>query len=283
MKHKITPCLWFNQQAEEAAALYVNAFRQAKISSRSPMVVEMDISGHTFILLDGGPQFQPNPSISFFYICESPEELEQAWSALAGEGKIMMPLDNYPWSEKYGWVSDRFGISWQISLGKISDVGQKITPCLLFTRQMFGRAEEAINFYASVFENSSVDGILRWDEAEGKELAGKVKHAQMALDGNKLMLMESLGHDFGFSEGVSLTVYCDTQEEVDYYWDRLTGEGGKESMCGWLADKFGVWWQITPEVLVRLMKDPDKAGKAMKAFLPMKKLNIAEIVSAANA
>jgi len=97
------------------------------------------------------------------------------------------------------------------------------------------------------------------------------------------MLMESLGHNFTFSEGISLTVYCDTQPEVDYYWERFTADGGRESMCGWLADKFGVWWQITPAVLVELMKDPAKAPKAMKAFMPMKKLDIETIVKAANA
>jgi predicted 3-demethylubiquinone-9 3-methyltransferase (glyoxalase superfamily) len=280
MKQKITPCLWYNNRGKEAAQRYCAAFKNARISAESPMVTEVDLSGHRFILLDGGPQFQPNPSVSFFYICETEQELDQAWNTLTAGGKVLMPLDKYPWSEKYGWVSDPFGISWQIALGKLSDVGQKITPSLLFTQDQFGRAEEAVNFYTSVFKNSSVDGILKYEDSEGNELAGKVKHAQVVLDGNKMMLMESLGHDFKFSEGISLTVYCDTQEEIDYYWNTLTGGGGKESMCGWLADKFGVWWQITPSILPRIMEEPGKAGKAMNAFMKMKKLNIQQILEA---
>jgi predicted 3-demethylubiquinone-9 3-methyltransferase (glyoxalase superfamily) len=282
MKHKITPCIWYNNQGAEAAKLYLSAFENARINSTSPMVTEIDLSGQMFILLDGGPQFQPNPSISFFYICETQEELNKAWNSLAQEGKILMALDKYPWSEKYGWLSDKFGVSWQVSLGKLSDVGQKITPSLLFTQDHFGKAEEAIGFYTSVFKDSSVDGILKWPEEQGKELAGKVQHAQVVLDGNKMMLMESLGHQFTFSEGVSFTIYCDSQEEVDYYWEKLT-DGGKESMCGWLQDKFGVWWQVTPSILVELMRDPQKAPKAMQAFMPMKKLDIQKIVEAANA
>ena len=93
--------------------------------------------------------------------------------------------------------------------------------------------------------------------------------------------MESLGHDFSFNEGVSLIIYCDTQDEIDYYWEKLT-DGGKESMCGWLQDRYGVSWQVTPAILGSLMKDPVKFPKAMQAFLPMKKLDIATIVKAAN-
>ena len=195
-----------------------------------------------------------------------------------------MALDKYPWSEKYGWLSDKFGVSWQVSLGKLSDVGQKITPSLLFTQDHFGKAEEAIGFYTSVFKNSSVDGILKWPEEQGKELAGKVQHAQVVLDGNKMMLMESLGHQFTFSEGVSLTIYCDSQEEVDYYWERL-GEGGDEKaqQCGWLKDKYGLSWQVIPAVLIEMLNDADKrkSQKVMEAMLQMKKIDIAELHRAA--
>ena len=281
MKSQISPCLWYNKQAKEAARLYSTAFSDCRIISESDMVVELRISDQDFLLLDGGPDFQPNPSISFYYVCESEEELMQAWNAFTEKGKIMMPLDKYPWGEKYGWVGDPYGVTWQLALGKISDVGQKITPCLLFAGEQFGKAEEAIAFYCSVFKNTSVDGILKWTEEEGKDQAGKVKHAQIVLDGFKMMLMESLGHDFTFSEGESLIVYCDTQDEIDYYWEKLT-DGGKESMCGWLEDRFGVSWQITPSVLGELMKDPVKFPKAMKAFMPMKKLDIDTIVKAAN-
>jgi predicted 3-demethylubiquinone-9 3-methyltransferase (glyoxalase superfamily) len=280
MKKQITPCLWFNNQAKEAASLYCSAFKLSKITSQSPIVTEIDVNGQKFILLDGGPMYKPTPSISFYYICESVDEFDATWSILMKEGKVLMPLGKYAWSEKYGWLTDRFGISWQLALGKISEVGQKITPSLMFTGKQYGTADEAIALYSSIFKHATVDGILRYDANEKPDVEGKVKHAQISLDGQKLMLMESaVNHNFGFTEGVSLTVYCDTQAEIDHYWDKFT-ESGEESMCGWLKDKFGVSWQIIPSMLSKVMADPSKAGKAAQAFMSMRRLNIEQIVQA---
>ena len=280
MKEKITPCLWFDNQAKEAAALYCSAFDNAKITAQSPIVTAIEVSGQSITLLDGGPKYKPNASISFFYICEKVEELNQIWKAISKEGKVLMPLDRYPWSEKYGWVNDKFGISWQIALGKLSDVGQKITPCLMFTGKQYGRAEEALNHYTSIFYNSIVDGILRYGKNELPDQEGKIKHTQFSLGDQKFMIMESAApHNFTFSEGVSLTIHCESQEEIDYYWEKLT-ESGEESMCGWLKDKFGVSWQIVPTILSEIMSDPAKAGKAAGAFMSMRKFNIEQIVQA---
>lgn len=280
MKENITPCLWYNGQAKEAATLYCSVFANAKITAQSPIVTSIDVSGQSFTLLDGGPKYKPNPSISFFYICEKEEELNKIWDAFTKEGTILMALDKYPWSEKYGWINDKFGISWQISLGKISDVGQKITPCLMFTGKQYGRADEAIAHYSSIFKDVKVDGILRYGANEQPDEEGKVKHAQFALNDQKFMVMESAApHNFTFSEGISLTIHCETQKEIDHYWGRLT-ENGAESMCGWLKDKFGVSWQIVPTILDKIMSDPVKAGKAAQAFMSMRKLNIEQIVQA---
>ena len=280
MKKQITPCLWYNNQAKEAAALYCSVFEKSKITTQSPIVTEIEVSGQKFILLDGGPMYHPTPSISFYYICENVRELENIWDVFSKDGSIMMPLDKYPWSEKFGWVTDKFGISWQLALGKLSDVGQKITPCLMFTGKQYGRVDEAIELYSSIFENVKVDGILRYGANELPDKGGKVKHAQIDVDGQKLMLMESAAeHNFSFTEGVSLTLYCETQEEIDYYWEKLT-ENGEESMCGWLKDKFGVSWQIIPTILGKIMSNPAKAGKAAQAFMSMRKLNIEQIVQA---
>ena len=280
MKEKITPCLWFNGQAKEAATLYCSVFANAKITAQSPIVTGIDVSGQSITLLDGGPMYKPNPSISFYYICEKADELDRIWNAFSQEGNVLMPLDKYPWGEKYGWINDKFGISWQLALGKINDVGQKITACMLFTGKQYGRAEEAINHYSSIFKNSKVDGILRYGANELPDKEGNVKHAQMTLNGQKLMLMESAApHNFTFTEGVSLTIHCENQDEIDYYWQKLT-ESGEESMCGWLKDKFGVSWQIIPIILSKIMSDPAKAGKAAQAFMAMRKLNIEQIVQA---
>lgn len=280
MKEKITPCLWYNGGAKEAAALYCSVFANAKITAQSPIVTSISVSGQNLTLLDGGPMYTPNPSISFFYVCESEEEIDRIWKAFSKEGFANMPLDKYPWSEKYGWISDKFGVSWQLSLGKLDDVGQKITPFFTLTRQNYGRAEEAIQHYSSVFKNVKVDRIQRYGEGEQPDQEGKVRHALISIGNQKLMLMESAHpHQFTFTEGVSLTIHCENQDEIDYYWDRLT-EGGQESMCGWLKDRFGVSWQIIPVILTKIMSDPAKAGKAAQAFMSMRKLNIEQIVQA---
>jgi predicted 3-demethylubiquinone-9 3-methyltransferase (glyoxalase superfamily) len=281
MKEKITPCLWFNGQAKEAAALYCSVFTNAKVTSQSPIVTSIEVSGQSITLLDGGPMYQPNASISFYYICEKQEDVDRIWNAFTKGGRVMMPLDEYPWAKKYGWITDKYGVSWQVAVGKISDVGQRITPCLTFTGKQYGRAEEAIEYYTSIFKGSTVDGILRYGNDELPDQEGKVKHAQLALNNQKFMLMESAQpHNFMFSEGVSLTVHCETQDEIDYYWQKLTERGGEESMCGWLKDKFGVSWQIIPTVLSKVMSDPAKARKAAQAFMAMRKLNIEQIVQA---
>ncbi len=186
-----------------------------------------------------------------------------------------MPLDKYPWSEKYGWIQDKYGVSWQLSLGKLEEVGQKITPALLFVGDQCGRAEEALNHYSSIFKDTSVDGILHYENDKGM-----VQHAQFALNGQKFMVMDSAdNHNFSFSEGISLMISCDTQEEIDYYWDKLTAEG-EESMCGWLKDKFGVSWQVYPTILSELMSDTELAPRVIQAFRQMKKFNIEELENA---
>jgi predicted 3-demethylubiquinone-9 3-methyltransferase (glyoxalase superfamily) len=280
MKKSITPCIWFNNQAKEAATLYCSAFENAKITAQSPIVTEINVSGQSLVLLDGGPMYQANASISFFYNCKTGAEFDRIWSALGKEGIVLMPADKYPWSEKYGWINDTFGVSWQLSFDSRNQTGEKITPCLMFTGKQYGRVDEAIAHYSSIFKNPSVNGILRYTANESPDQEGKVKHAEIMLNGQKFMLMESAAsHNFSFTEGVSLTIYCETQEEIDYYWEKLT-QSGKESMCGWLVDKFGVSWQIIPSILGKIMNDPGKAGKAAKAFMAMRKLNIEQIVQA---
>ncbi len=280
MKEQITPCLWFNNQAKEAAAFYCKYFSNAKIVAQSPILSEIEVSGQHITLLDGGPMYTPNASISFYYICETEEEINQIWEGFAKEGTILMPLQKYDWSVKYGWLSDKYGISWQFALGKLEEVGQKITPSFMFVGAQYGNAEEAIDHYSAIFKNPKLDGILRYGANEAPDVKDKIKHAQLGLNGQKFMFMDSAhAHNFAFSEGISLTIHCETQEEIDYYWQKLT-ESGEESMCGWLKDKFGVSWQVIPSILGQIMSDPNKAGKAAKSFMQMRKFDIEKIVQA---
>jgi predicted 3-demethylubiquinone-9 3-methyltransferase (glyoxalase superfamily) len=279
MKNHIYPCLWFDGQARAAAEFYCKVFGNSEITEDNSMVVSFNLNGQRFIGLNGGPMYKPNPSISFFVICETIKEIDHAWNKFTEEGSVLMPLDKYDWSEKYGWVQDKFGISWQLSFGKMEDVGQKFTPALMFANSQKGKAEQAINLYTSIFGNSAIAGILKYTAGEyGDE--GTVKHAQFKLGGHVFMAMDSsISHAFDFSEGISFIVECENQEEIDYYWNKLT-EGGEESRCGWLKDKFGVSWQIIPAILPKLLSDPEKAGRVTNAFLQMRKFDIEKLLQA---
>jgi predicted 3-demethylubiquinone-9 3-methyltransferase (glyoxalase superfamily) len=220
-----------------------------------------------------------NPSISFFVVCETEAETEAVWKKLEYGGVVLMALDKYDWSEKYGWVQDRFGLSWQIAFGKIADVGQKFTPCLMFAGEQQGKAEQAVRFYTSLFHPSSITGILHYQEGEGQP-EGTVKHAQFEINQYVMMAMDSfLPHPFAFNEALSFVVDCENQEEIDYYWNKFTEEG-QEGRCGWLKDKFDISWQIVPAILGELMSDPTKAGRVAQAFMQMKKFDIEKLMTA---
>jgi predicted 3-demethylubiquinone-9 3-methyltransferase (glyoxalase superfamily) len=280
MKHPIYPCLWFDGNAKDAASFYCTVFNNSTITSDTRNVVTFTLAGQKFMGLNGGPAYKPNPSVSFYVVCETLEEIHNAWQKLQEGGNVLMPLSKYPWSEKYGWLNDTFGISWQLTLGKLSATGQKITPLLMFTQQQAGKAESAIHFYTSVFKDSSVKLIARYEPGE-PDVEGRIKHAQFKLGDQLFMAMDSsMPHKFGFTEGVSFVVPCDTQAEIDYYWNSLT-EGGEESMCGWLKDQFGVSWQVIPDALGSLMSgEPGKAGRVMQALLQMKKIELDKLVNA---
>lgn len=279
MKKPIYPCLWFDGKAKEAADFYCSVFSDSKILETNPIVTTFSASGQQFMCLNGGPIHSINPSISFFVVCETEAEVEASWAKLTEGGSVLMLLAAYPWSEKYGWVQDKFGVNWQLSFGKFEDVGQKFTPTLMFTQKDNGKAEEAIRFYTSLFQNSNIRGILYFD-ANDHGVPGTVKHAQFSLNNTVFMAMDGgLGHTFSFSEGISLVMECENQEEIDYFWNHLT-QNGTESMCGWLKDQYGVSWQIVPEILGDLMRDPEKGPRVMQAFLKMKKFDIQTLLDA---
>ena len=278
---KIIPFLMFESGAAEAMRFYTSIFKNSNIIGGDDAAIKppggsFEIDGFRINTFDGGPHFKFSPAISFFHICDSEAEIDELWAAIAEEGKVMMPLDKYDWSEKYGFIEDKFGVCWQLSLGKVSDVGQRTTPSLLFVGDHVGSGEEAVKFYASLFDDSKIDGILLYGDDEPPNEPGTVKHSQFALEGEKFMLMEGGGeHKFNFTEAISLMILCEDQAEVDEFWDKFTAEG-EESQCGWVKDKFGVSWQVTPKILLELVSDPDpeKADKAVQAMLKMHKIDI---------
>jgi predicted 3-demethylubiquinone-9 3-methyltransferase (glyoxalase superfamily) len=293
---KIALNLWFDHQAEEAARFYASLFEDsqvgdvsrydkamAEISGRpegSAMTVAFTLAGQNFVGLNGGPEFQLNPSISLFVYCDSEAEVDNLFAGLATGGQILMPLQKYPFSEKYAWLQDRYGVSWQLYLGRRR--GPKIAYSLLFVGKQCGHAEEAIQLYTSVFEDGRIEGISRYGRDAAPEIEGTVEHASFWLDGQEFMAMDSnREHNFAFNEALSFIVHCESQTEVDYFWNKLTAEG-EEQPCGWLKDKFGVSWQIVPTVLADLLQGGDavRVGRVMGSLLQMQKIDIAQLQQA---
>lgn len=279
MTSPIYPCLWFDGKAQDAAELYCPLFPNSRIIDQNPIATEFVLNGSRFMALNGGPDFIPNPSVSFFVTCETAEEVDRLWNGLSAQGSVMMPLEKYEWSDRYGWVSDRFGISWQISLQKEGEPETRIMPMLMFTGPNAGKAEEAMIFYTNVFQDSAIQGIQRYTAVD-EEVEGTVKMARFRIGETTFMAMDSsYNHGFSFNEAISFVVECDNQVEIDYFWDLLT-EGGEESMCGWLKDRYGISWQIIPGILKQLMNDPEKGQRVMSAFLKMRKFDIETLLKA---
>lgn len=287
MSQKITPFLWFDGIAEEATNFYVSIFKNSEVLSvrrygeagpgpeGAVMTTSFRLRGLEFMALNGGPQFKFTPAISFFVSCETEQEVDELWASLSEGGFALMGLDKYPFSDKFGWVMDKFGVSWQLSL---ADVTQTIAPFLMFVGAQHGRAEEAMNSYISLFENSSVIRVERYGAGED-EPEGTVKHATFSLHGQVFMAIDSnREHPFTFTPAISLFISCETQEQIDALWSKLS-DGGATSQCGWLTDKFGVSWQVVPSILGELLQDsdPTKANRVMQAMLQMSKFDIAEL------
>ncbi len=299
IKNKIMPNLWFDRQAEEAAKFYTSVFKNSRIGriiraskagfeihglpEGTVMTAEFEIEGQKFIAINGGPLFKFNPSISFLVACNTKKEVDAIWEKLSEGGTALMELGEYPFSEKYGWTQDRYGLSWQVMFMGDRKMKQKITPTLMFVGEQCGKAKAAIHFYTTVFNNAEIGDILLYGKGEEPDKEGTIKHAAFMLENQGFAAMDSaLKHDFTFNEAISLMVECKTQEEIDNYWEKLISHGGQESMCGWLKDQFGVSWQVSPTILGEMLQDHDteKVERVTNAFLKMKKFDIAELKKA---
>lgn len=292
----LVPCLWFDDQAERAASFYTETFPGGRVTAvshypesgdnpsgkrpGSVLTVEFEIARQRFTALNGGPHFTINPSISFFVHVDTPDDAERLFKKLENGGEVLMPLDEYPWSARYGWVKDRFGVSWQVIAGQRAEDASAIAPCLMFAGPRHGQAEAALKSYARIFRDARVDAIERYSGDEGPQ--GAVKHGRVLIGGQTLIAMDShIDHGVTFNEGLSLQVMCEDQAELDRYWAALS-EGGEEGPCGWLKDRFGVSWQVVPTSIARWMSSKDTAARdrAFRAVMGMKKLDIAAIQAA---
>lgn len=298
---KIIPNLWFDTQAEEAVNFYTAIFKNSKIKnvsrygkagaeiSKMPqgsvMTIEFELAGQNYIALNGGPVFKFNPSVSFIVSCKTKEAVDNLWEKLSPGGLILMELGEYPFSKRFGWLRDKFGLSWQVILpAEEGKEGPSIVPALMFTGENFGKAAEAIKYYVSVFKNSKQEEFILYGPGQEPNREGTVMFAGFMLENYWFAAMDSAGeHNFTFNEAISFIVNCDDQNEIDYYWDKLAPGGDeKAQVCGWLKDKYGLSWQIVPAVISEMLqsKDREKSERAMAAFLKMKKIDISELKKA---
>ena len=288
---KITPHLWFDNNAEEAAKFYTSIFKDSKLKNVTTLhntpsgtveIFTVEVLGQEFTLINAGPLFKFNPSVSFLVACSTKEEVDGLWKKLSEGGTALMDLGEYPFSEKYGWMQDKYGLSWQIMFMGDHKIKHRIIPTLMFVGKQYGKAEEAINYYSSVFGNARVGDILRYSKGEEPDKDGTVKHASFMLEDQDFAAMDSARkHNFAFNEAISFMVHCNTQKEIDYYWEKLSAYPEAEQ-CGWLKDKYGLSWQIVPNIMDEMLKDTDekKIAHVTEAFLQMKKLDIAKLKEA---
>jgi predicted 3-demethylubiquinone-9 3-methyltransferase (glyoxalase superfamily) len=284
MLQNIIPHIWFDKEAKEATELYVTLFPDSHIDSVHTIkgtpsgdcdTVSFTLSGQKFAAISAGPVFTLNSSISFFAVFDNETDITHVWEMLSDGGKILMPFATYPWATKYGWLQDKYGVSWQLSMSEHHETGVAITPMMMFTQGVAGKAAEAIDLYSSVFPLSTVDMKVSYEEGEG-DVKGYLKHARFTLDGTHFMAMDSTGpHEFTFNEALSFMVLCDNQGEIDYYSDKLSAHSDAER-CGWIKDTYGVSWQIIPRNMEELMKrdTPEKSQEVMQAMMHMKRLSI---------
>lgn len=292
---KIVPNLWFDHVAVEAVDFYLSAFPNArKLATQyypmeglldfqeelagKALTVDFEIAGFRFIAINAGPEFTPTPSLSFllnFDPSQDPDaqaHLDDLWDALGDGGTALMPLDSYDFSPHYGWMQDRYGISWQLMLTNPEGEPRPfITPDLLFGGPAQNRAAEAAAFYVDTFPGSRVGTDMRYPAQAGPAAPGSVMFTDIEVFGQWFALMDSAAdQDFTFNPAVSLMILCEDQPEIDRYWQALSAVPEAEQ-CGWCTDQFGVSWQVVPANMESLMAAPD----AFPKMLAMRKIDIA--------
>lgn len=285
---KIVPHLWFDTQALEAAELYVSLFENSKIMNTTTLhdtpsgdaqTVNFQLAGIEFAAISAGPVFAFNSSISLMVVCETREEVNRLYNTLIKGGSELMPLDAYDFSGWYAWISDKYGLNWQIMLVEDIHAHKKIRPSLLFSMEVCGRTQEAMDYYSGVFLDSSVGFVNRYLEGQAADHRAKINYAELGICDFEMVLMDhGYGGDAAFNEAISFMIQCDDQKEIDYYWEKLSFVAEAEA-CGWVKDQFGLSWQIVPRALGALLSEGTESeiDKVTKAFLKMKKFDIAAL------
>ena len=292
----IVPHLWYDKEAKEAAEFYASVFPDSKVTNLTTLhdtpsgdmeTATFEISGQRFMAIGAGPQFKFNPSVSFMVNFDpsvnkrAKEALETVWDKLSKEGKPLMPLDRYPFSDLYGWIEDKYGISWQLILtNPDGEPRPAIIPSLLFVSDTGEQAEEATNYYLSVFNQAKRGQLARYPGGMEPNKEGAIMFTDFTLENQWFAAMDGNSHihNFAFNEAISFVVYCESQKDIDYFWTKLSAVPEAEQ-CGWLKDKYGVSWQIVPAAMHEMMTrgTRQQIDRLTQTFMPMKKLELEEL------
>ena len=292
---KIVPHLWFDTEAEEAAEWYTSIFPDSEIIAKDTFAdtpsgdatqMVFKLMDYEFMAISAGPYAVKNPSISFIVQIDKENEkmIDQLYNELKKDGQILMPLDKYPFNDKYAWVQDKYGTSWQLWLREHRSGKNNIVPSLMFANDNKGKAKEAMELYVDTFKKSEHLASVNFPAGMEPDTEEMVMHGEARLAKKRFAFKDSgHKHDFNFSEGISLLVKCDDQQEIDKYWKKLSAVPEAEE-CGWLKDQYGVSWQIVPKVMDEMFEKgtPEQLARVTQAFLKMKKFDIEKLEKAYN-
>lgn len=299
-EQKIVPCIWFDEDADDAVAFYLTVFPGSAERSRTnypnegladfqqdmagrTLTIDFTIGGFRITALNAGDEFEPNPMLSFLLNYDpsvdaaAADRLEATWQRLADGGKVLMEIGEYPFSPRYGWIQDKFGVSWQLMLTNPEGEPRPfVIPSLMFANANVNRANEALEFYASTFDDTATGTVAPYDGDQGLVHAGSVMFGEFSVGDQWFAVMDSpVAHEFDFTEGVSLQVECIDQAEIDDFWEQLSSVPEAEA-CGWCKDRFGVSWQVVPANMEQLITPANFA-----AMMTMKKIVIDDFPDAA--
>lgn len=288
----IIPHLWYDTEAKEAVAFYVDLFG-GKIDwtytitdtpSGDSDLIQFQLGDMTLAAISAGPYFKLNESMSLMVNVASKDEVTRLYQALSEGGRILMPLGEYPFSPYYVWLEDRFGLSWQLSYAPDLNKPYQFDICLLFSQEQVGLAQPMLDYYKDKLPQASVGQLSYYGEGEAAVEAAKLNYAELLVAGQKLIVMDhGYGGEASFNEAFSFMVYVDSQDELNFYYDLLSAVPEAE-MCGWVKDQFGLSWQIVPRILMEAYDtaSPEQIKAVNAAVMTMKRLDIATIQTILN-
>ncbi len=281
--HKIMPMIRCTANGEAQAQHYCSIFPDAKITKSNPVVTTFEIYGQTLSTLNGGANDNAtlNPSISFSLWITDADETKRIRDLLADGGSVMMDFASYERSPAYGRCNDKYGVSRQVMYdNRPESKANALVPSLMYTGANNGKTQEAMEFYTKLFPASTIDFTRPYGENAMGEDPTHLNHAEFKLVHQQFIAMDSgMDHKFSFNDGISLSVSCKDQDEIDTYRNAIIADWGQEVQCGRCKDRYGVSRQIVPVQLWEALfdADPAKAKYAMDAMMQMKKIIIEDL------